>query len=68
MITTTFLGANLLHDAIIGRFVRAILHFVIHPTDWHSKRQATVENPTYGSKFVAAKTATEQIILLPVQK
>ena len=30
--------------------------------DWYSKRQATVENATYGSEFVAAKTATEQIV------
>ena len=32
------------------------------PTDWFSKRQGTVETETYGSKFVAAKTATEQIM------
>ena len=32
------------------------------PTDWFSKRQATVETTTYGSEFVAAKTATEQIM------
>ena len=30
--------------------------------DWYSKKQATVETATYGSEFVAAKTATEQII------
>ncbi|KAL7580543.1 hypothetical protein ACA910_003670 [Epithemia clementina (nom. ined.)] len=30
------------------------------PIDWFSKRQATVETATYGSEFVAAKTATEQ--------
>ena len=28
----------------------------------YSKRQATVENAAYGSEFVAAKTATEQIV------
>ena len=32
------------------------------PTDWFSKRQATVETATYGSEFVAAKPATEQIM------
>ena len=32
------------------------------PGNWYSKRQATVENATYGSEFVAAKTATEQIV------
>ena len=31
-------------------------------TDWSLKRQATVETATYGSEFVAAKTATEQIV------
>ena len=32
------------------------------PVDWYSKKQATVESATYGSEFVAAKTATEQIM------
>ena len=32
------------------------------PIDSYSKRQATVETATYGSEFVAFKTATEQII------
>ena len=41
----------------------ACLHFCNHtPTDWYSKKQATVETATYGSEFVAAKTATEQIM------
>ena len=63
MITTTYLDANLMHDAITGRSVTAILHFFsLTPGDWYLKRQATVENNTYGSKFVTAKTATEQII------
>ena len=39
----------------------AVLHFVNNtPTDWFSKRQSAVETVTYGSEFVAAKTATEQ--------
>ena len=43
-ITTTFLDANLLHDIVTGKSVRAVLHFVsTTPTDWFSKRQATVE-------------------------
>ena len=29
---------------------------------WYSKKQVTVETATYGSEFVAAKTATEQIM------
>ena len=32
------------------------------PIDSYSKRQAAVETDTYGSEFVASKTATEQII------
>ena len=63
--TTTFLDANLLHDLITGRSVTAGLHFFnLTPGDWYSKRQATVDNATYGSEFVAAKTATEQIVNL----
>ena len=61
--TTTFLDANLLHDLITGRSVTAVLHFFNQtPANWYSKRQATVENATYGSEFVAAKTVTEQIV------
>ena len=60
--TTTSLDANLLHDLITGRSVTAVLHFFnLTPGDWYSKRQATVENATYGSEFVATKTVTEQI-------
>jgi hypothetical protein len=32
------------------------------PFDWYSKKQSTVETATYGSKFVAAKAAAEQMI------
>jgi hypothetical protein len=32
------------------------------PADWHVKRQSTVETATYGSEFVAGRTATEQVI------
>ena len=41
----------------------ACLHFCNrNPTDSYSRKQATVEMATYGSEFVAAKTATEQIM------
>ena len=30
--------------------------------DFYSKKQNTVETSTYGSEFVAARTATEQIL------
>ena len=32
------------------------------PVDWYSKKQATVETATYGSEFVAARIAVDQII------
>jgi len=60
---TTFVDANLLHDLTTGRSATGILHFVNQtPIDWYSKRQSTVETSTYGSEFVAARIATEQII------
>ena len=63
VITTTFLDANLLHYIVTGKSVTAVLYFInTTPTDWFSKRQATVETATYGSEFVAAKTAIEQIM------
>ena len=61
--TTITLDANLLHCLATGASLTACLHFCNQtPTDWYSKKQATVETTTYGSEFVAAKTATEQII------
>ena len=67
VITTIFLDANLLHDIVTGKSVTAVLHFVnTTPTAWFPKRQATVETATYGSEFVAAKTATEQIMDLRI--
>ena len=54
--TTTTLDANLLHCLATGASLTACLHFCNQtPTDWYSKKQATVEMATYGSEFVAAK-------------
>ena len=62
MVTTTFLYANFLHDIVTGKSVTAVLHFInTTPIDWYLKRQATVETATYGSEFLDARTATEQI-------
>ena len=59
----TYVDANLYHDLVTGRSVTAVLHLINKtPFDWHSKRQATVENATFGSEFVAARTAIDQII------
>ena len=61
--TTTTLDANLLHCMATGASLTACLHFCNQtPIDWYSKKQATVETATYGSEFVAGKTATEQIM------
>ena len=58
--TSTFLEPCLLHDLITGTSITAVLQsFDLTPGNWYSKRQATVENATYGSEFVATKTATE---------
>ena len=51
------------HCLATGRSLTGCLHFVNHtPIHSYSKRQATVETVTYGSEFVASKTATDQII------
>jgi hypothetical protein len=55
--------ANLYHDMITGRSVTGVLHLINQtPFEWYSKRQATVETATYGSEFVAARIAVEQIM------
>ena len=52
-----------MYDVITGRSVTVTLHFFnLTPGNWYSMRQATVENATYGSEFVAAETASAQII------
>ena len=61
--TTTFFDANLYHDLISGKSVTGVLHmFNQTPIDWFSKLQSTVETATFGSEYVAGRTATEQII------
>ena len=63
VVTSTYVDANLQHDLVTGRALTGVLHFVnATPIDWYSKRQATVETATYGSEFVAARIAVDQII------
>jgi len=63
VVTTTYVDANLFHDMISGRSVTGVLHLLnMTPVDWYSKLQTTVETATFGSKYVAARTATEQIL------
>jgi hypothetical protein len=60
---STYEDANLMHDLISGRSMTGILHLLNQtPIYWFSKKQGSVETATYGSEFVAAKTATEQIM------
>ena len=57
-----YVDANLYHDYITGRSVTGIIHCVNQtPIDWYSKKQPKVETATYGSEFMAARTAVEQI-------
>ena len=63
VMTTTTIDANLNHCLARGKSLTGCLHFVNKtPVDWYFKKQAIVETATYGSEFVAAKTATEQIM------
>jgi hypothetical protein len=52
-----------MHDIATGRSVTGVLHLVNKTSiEWYSKKQATVETATYGSKFVAARVCVEPII------
>ena len=63
VVLTCYVDANLLHDMVTGRSAMGILHMMNQtPIDSTSKRQDTVETATYGSEFVAARVATEQIM------
>ena len=61
--TTHYVDANLHHDLATGKAITAALHFLNQtPIDAYTKRQSKVETATYGSEFVAARTAVDQII------
>jgi len=63
MRTTTYEDANLMHDLVTGRSLTGILHILNQtPIQWFSKKQNVVETATYGSEFMAARQATEQIM------
>ena len=65
VVQTTHVDANLLHDLLRGNSVTGIFHFLNQtPIDGYSRKQPTVETSTYGSEFVAAKLAVQQIINL----
>ena len=61
VVTTTTMDANLNHCLATSKSLTGCHHFVNKtPVDWDSKKYATVKTATYGSEYVAAKTATEQ--------
>ena len=61
--STHYVDANLHHDLATGKAVSAALHFLNQtPIDAYTKRQSTIETATYGSEFVAGRTAVDQII------
>ena len=50
-----------MHDMTTGKALTGIIHFLNQfPVDWFSKKQPTAESATYGSEFVAARTAVQQ--------
>ena len=68
VVSITYVDANLHHDVLTGRAVTGILHLlnqsIVH---YHTKKQALVETATYGSEYMATRTATEQIMEIRIQ-
>ena len=63
MHTTTYADANLMRDFVTGRSMSVIIHLLNYtPIQWFAKKQNTVETATYGSEFMVARQATEQIL------
>ena len=63
VVLTTYVDANLCHDMLTGRAVTGVLHLANQTIlDYYTKKQPTVESATYGSEFMAGRTATEQIM------
>jgi hypothetical protein len=61
--TTTYQDANLFHDLVTGHSMAGILHMLNQtPIHWFLKCQGRVQSAIYGSEFMAARTATEQIM------
>ena len=63
VLLTTYVDANLYHDLLTGRSVSGILHLLNQtPFEYYSKKQNTVATATYGSEFMAARIACDQIV------
>ena len=60
--THCFVDSDHAGDKVTRRSQTGILIFINRaPIIWYSKRQNTVETSTFGSEFIAMKTAVEQI-------
>ena len=60
--THCFVDSDHAGDKVTRRSQTGILIFVNRaPILWYSKRQNTVETSTFGSEFIAMKTAVEQV-------
>jgi len=58
-----YVNVNLMHDIVTGRSVTGIIHLLNQtPVEWFTKRQPIKEMTSYGAKFMAARTATRQIL------
>jgi hypothetical protein len=61
--TKTYGDANLMHWLVSGRSMSGIIHLVNQtPIRWLCKKHNVVETATYGSEFMVASQATEQIM------
>jgi hypothetical protein len=61
--STTNEDANLMHCLVTGRSMSGFIHLVNQiPIQWFCKTQKFVETATYGSEFMVARQATEQIM------
>jgi hypothetical protein len=60
---TVYVDADHSHDPVTRRFIVEILFMLNNkPSRWISKRQMTVETPTYGSQLVVSRITTELIL------
>jgi len=60
-----FVDSNHGHDRLTGRSITGLISFVGRtPIYYMSKRQSSVQTPTFGAEFVALKKAVEEAITL----
>jgi hypothetical protein len=63
MRTSTSQDSNLHHDLVNGRAMSGIIHLINQmPIESYCKKQKTIETAIYGSEFMVAHHACEQII------